>query len=1039
MLASPFYRVCFCWLAFLSCLGSLAAQPGQIAIPRIDQMPDQPTPFNIRDWRTVALEYDSFVYDVNRTGQYLPLIRLRDQGFNYPGNPAFRMDTYVGTNRSNQNEAINVLPSIVSASLMGIDKTDQYGQNWVLMSQDFFNRNNNHNIYLNAPNAGSGGDWWYDLMPNVYFYQLYDLYPGVGDAEAQFTHIADRFAESVRSLGGNDAPWSAGNFDYRAFNFLTQQPNPDGVPEPEAAGAYAWVLYHAFRQKGNPEYLKAAEWSLEFLDDWPTNPSYELQLPYGTYTAARMNAELGTTYDVEKMMNWSFDRGPLRGWGTIVGRWNGFDVSGLVGEANDNGNDYAFQLNGVQQAAALVPAVRYDKRFAHAIGKWVLNLANATRLFFPDYLPGFLQDSDDWSEQNDPNRVMGYEALREVWQGNSPYSTGDAIRGGWAETNLSLYSTGSIGYLGTLIEPTNVDQILQIDLLATDFFGDEAYPTYLYVNPYDLPQSVTLDVGTGSVDIYEALSETFPQKGVSGEVSLTIAAGEAIMVVLAPAGGTITYDLNRMLIDGVVVDYQQSAQAINYPPRIQSLSAGQSEIEEGDILSVFAKAQHPQNEPLTYQWSASGGTLSGDGDQASYLADTIPGDYEVQVIVQDPDGQTDTATVSLSIVAEINQAPDILELIAAPGYGDPGDILPVSVVAADANGDSLSYTWTVTGGTLIGEGSQVNWQLPEQEGSYEVEVTVSDGRGLSASAKTTALVKSFVPTSGNLLAYYPFSGNPEDASGNGLDGTAFGARLVDDQFGIPLSAYLFDGVNDRITVPYAAQLDVRDAISVSAWIRADQLPDRELFIVSHGSWQNRWKVSLTPEGRIRWTVNSTQGIRDVDAPQPVQTDSYYHFTATFDGEAMVLYINGNLVAYQTLGGTIRPSSLDLLIGQMLPGDANFNFPGLIDEVRLHDYALDPEAAMVLYQESLVDTRTVRLLDPDVLTIYPNPVKERIRGEVEGPGNLTIQNLWGQTLHQETIADGLHQVDQSVKNWPPGLYLATLRRGQALRTIRLIVE
>ena len=96
--------------------------------------------------------------------------------------------------------------------------------------------------------------------------------------------------------------------------------------------------------------------------------------------STRLLAELGTDYNVEKMVNWSFDRGFLRGWGTIVGSWGGLSVSGLVGEANDSGNDYAFQMNGVQQAAALVPMVRYDKRFARAIGKWMLHLASAMAL-----------------------------------------------------------------------------------------------------------------------------------------------------------------------------------------------------------------------------------------------------------------------------------------------------------------------------------------------------------------------------------------------------------------------------------------------------------------------------------------------------------------------------------------------------------------------------------------------------------------------------------------------------------------------------------
>lgn len=83
-------------------------------------------------------------------------------------------------------------------------------------------------------------------------------------------------------------------------DYQTQQPLKVGVPEPEAAGAYAWLLYHAYKTTENRNYLQSAEWAMEFLDEWTQNPSYELQLPYGTYIAAKMNAELGTNYDIEE-------------------------------------------------------------------------------------------------------------------------------------------------------------------------------------------------------------------------------------------------------------------------------------------------------------------------------------------------------------------------------------------------------------------------------------------------------------------------------------------------------------------------------------------------------------------------------------------------------------------------------------------------------------------------------------------------------------------------------------------------------------------
>jgi hypothetical protein len=115
-------------ICFLGCVHIVYAQSGQLAVPRVNMMPNQPTPYNVRDWKQVAMRYDSFVYDVQKTGQYLPLTFINPAGVNYPQRPSFRMHTYVGTNSPFGNEAINVLPSLVGASLVGIDKSNQFRQ-----------------------------------------------------------------------------------------------------------------------------------------------------------------------------------------------------------------------------------------------------------------------------------------------------------------------------------------------------------------------------------------------------------------------------------------------------------------------------------------------------------------------------------------------------------------------------------------------------------------------------------------------------------------------------------------------------------------------------------------------------------------------------------------------------------------------------------------------------------------------------------------------------------------------------------------------
>ena len=1003
------------------------AQPGQIALPRVEQMPNQPAPYNVRDWKVVAQRYDSLVYDLQRAGQYLPLSYLIPAGVNYPEMGSFGLHTYVGTNSPFGNEAINVLPSLVGATLAGIDKRNQYGRDWVAMAQDFFNKANGENIYLNNPSASSGNDWWYDMMPNVFFYQLYDLYPNLGsEADWQFEMIASRFQEAVRAMGGHDAPWAPAYMNYRAWKFKTMAPNASGVPEPEAAGAFAWVLYHAWKKAGNPEFLKAAEWSIEFLDDWAANPSYELQLPYGTLAAAKMNAEIGTSYNVEKMANWSFDRGPLRGWGTIVGNWNGFEVSGLVGEANDAGNDYAFQLNGVQQAAALVPMVRYDKRFARAIGKWVLNLTNATRLFFPGFLPSSLQDASAWSAANDPGQVMGYEAMRQVWQGASPFSTGDAVNGGWAATNLALYGTSSIGYLGALVEKTDVDRILKIDLLKTDFFRGEAYPSYLFYNSYNIPRTVQFQAGDAPADLYEALSEAFILQNVSGTVSLTIPANEAVLVVICPAGGEVVYDRNKMLVDGVIVDYRQAAQPYSQPPRIKALAAADNPLEIGGMTTLYCTVSAAGTGQITYQWSASAGTIDGAGGEASFTAPPEPGEVDIRCIATDPEGLSDTATLRLAIVPEINYPPQIIAIERSAPYVAPGGSLQLNCLAFDPNNGALSYAWTASGGSISGSGSQVEWAAPPMEGIFQIEVAVTDEGGLSATAVAAVLVKVFSAAAGDMIAYYPFSGNADDHSGNELHGQSNGAILTADRFGNPQSAYYFNGGSQHISVANSPLLNFQDGITASCWFNAAALPEKETFLLSHGSWQSRWKLSITPDRYLRWTINSFSSISDLDALIPLQVDSFYHVAATYDGELLALYLGGELHSFKAFSGLIRVASAPFLIGQMLPGEANFNFKGTIDEVKIYDYALLPESVQSLFEEGTNAVGEATLAPSPALRLFPNPVAGQLIAELPAEGGaleqVRIFDLAGR-LALEAISGGGEQIQLEVSALKPGIYLA----------------
>jgi len=1026
-------------------------QAQQIDIYQINRMPDQPSPYMMRNWKSVAIGYDSLVFNMSMTGEYLPLVWVDGGGVNYPAHQRFGIPSYVGSQGA---EAITVLPSVIGATLSGIDKSNQHGYNWVLMCEEFFNRRPQENVYLNNFVANSGGDWWYDTMPNIFFYQLAYLYPHTGDFDAQFNTVADRWLEAVETMGGSAAPWTRASMNYRAWALSTMTPLDVGVKEPEAAGAIAWILYNAFVETGEDKYRLGAEWSMEFLNSLSSNPGYELQLPYGVYAAARMNAELGTTYDIRKMMEWCFDpRDNVRNWGATVGKWGDYDCAGLIGEAKYTG--YAFAMNGFEQVGALVPAVRYDDRFARAIGKWVLNCANASRLFYTNYLPDDHQDSEEWSHVYDPNSYVAHESLREYGlnTGISPFATGDAIRGGWAPTNLALYGSSHVGIFGGIIDTTNVEMILQLDMLKTDYFRGEAFPTYLYYNPYDEDKIVNIELGENAFDLYDAVSNTFLTKGAGGTASFTIPAKSAVILVLTPAGGNITYDLDKMLVNNVVVDYNSGSTVTNYPPRIKGLASESQIIVTGSVVTFYCTATDRDGDPLTYKWIVSDNILPDNLPVINWTA-TDPGIYTFTCIVDDGRGSVDSASVTVEVTDFINHAPVIDSLKADPRILHFGQESKLNCYATDPDGDQLSYAWEAESGTLTNNDSAAVWTAPVTEGYYYVFCTVEDGHQGTVTDSIGIVVRDTSNiTTGIPVFYFPFNGNADDESGNDHNGTVKGALLTADKSGNPQSAYLFNGSFDMIQVANHPDLNFQDAISVSFWMKPEKLfTDRESYPISHGNWVNRWKISITPEKRLRWTLKTDRGIKDLDSNTMLAESAYYHVVALYDGVNMTLYLNGAQCGKTTHKGKIAKTDLDLTIGQHLPEQAGYNFKGVLDEIRLYNYALSDNEIQNLYNEftPVADRGVAVPASTLLLHNYPNPFNSctTIVYQLQKGGNVRIDifNLLGRhvkTLVNQKREAGYYSVRWDGKNTQgvsvsSGIYIYQMQADEMILQRKLLL-
>ncbi|MFH1119140.1 MAG: LamG-like jellyroll fold domain-containing protein [Bacteroidota bacterium] len=1006
------------------------AQPGQLSIDRITQMPDLPTPLVIRNWDAVTIDYDNYVFDGLKTGQYLPLSRLGVQGqFNYPDNTPVFLDSYVGADgHLNQAEAINIMPAIVGASLAGIDKSNQNGINWVAMTKDFFNLANGQNVYLNGYSTTSGSDWWYDVMPNVFFYQLNYLYPGAApEFGGQFTSVADRWLYCVNQLGGSTTPWAVPDMNYRAFNLATGQPLDESVPEPESAGSIAWLLYNAWLETGERKYFEGAQLAMDFLAGMETNPSYELQLSYGTLAAARMNAVEETDYPLQKMLDWCFDRGDLRGWGSIVGNWGGYDVSGLIGEANDAGDDYAFIMNGFQQAAALAPLPKYDKRYAKAMAKWLLNVTNASQLFYWNALPQDKQDSYEWASANDPTACIPHESMKQLWQGKTPYATGDAIRGGWAATNLSLYSGSGVGYLAAVVNTTNIPEILQIDLNKTDFYGDDSLISYMYYNPTTASKQVQINLPSGTFGMYEAITEIVSQSSYTGSLQLTIPAGEVRIVRFYASGLIPVADNGRLYVGDDVLDYH-SQYDYSENIRIKALSTDHNTVITNAVFTAWCEPGNvSQGNQVQFEWYLDDVLIEGQtGTSATLTAPSVPAAVVLKCRVTS-DGQTAEDTLHMHIVDRIPVPPVITGIQSAFSYTAVGAQNTFTALVEPAPGEILEYNWSVTAGVLNqSNGNPVTWQAPGTPAVAAVTVEVTNQDMLTTTVSAGILVKDTTLAYQLPLIWYPFDTDNKNMASDRFHATVSGASKADDARGMPSLAYRFTSGSNIIYTENHDDLNFTGAVSLSCWVKCEQFGS-ERFIISHGSWQQRYKLSVTPEGYLRWTVKTSTGVADLDGSAPIELNRYYHVAVLYTGYSMELYIDGILDTYKAFSGTIQSSTKPLTIGRMDNLETLYALRGTVDEIKVWDREIP--VSQIFNLKSQWATPAGISHQEHLPGIFPNPAGKSFKIEFTGKQRaekVLIYSTDGKEVQNIAINKQDPAIELITSGLPAGYYLVCIK-------------
>jgi outer membrane protein OmpA-like peptidoglycan-associated protein len=257
-----------------------------------------------------------------------------------------------------------------------------------------------------------------------------------------------------------------------------------------------------------------------------------------------------------------------------------------------------------------------------------------------------------------------------------------------------------------------------------------------------------------------------PMTGAGSQSAFALAAGGGVDIALTrnfvwrfaefdylmtdfsgPSVGAIARQDNLRLGTGIVLRFGLPHEAppapVNHPPVAACTASPTSVIAgSGDTVAIHVNASDPDNDPLTYSYTATGGAVDGSGPDARWnSASATPGSYTVTAQVSDGKGGTASCATDIKVEPRPNRPPTAsLSVERSPIL--PGEHTGITCTGSDPDGDPLTYSYSASGGQVSGTGSNASFDATGlQPGTYTVKCTVDDGRGGTADASGNVEVK----------------------------------------------------------------------------------------------------------------------------------------------------------------------------------------------------------------------------------------------------------------------------------------------------------
>ncbi|MBU2465592.1 MAG: hypothetical protein KJ615_04540, partial [Bacteroidetes bacterium] len=148
---------------------------------------------------------------------------------------------------------------------------------------------------------------------------------------------------------------------------------------------------------------------------------------------------------------------------------------------------------------------------------------------------------------------------KEGLENTSPVALGDGplwVEGQPDESMFGVYGSAHAGIFGAIIERTNVEGILKLDCLATDFYNNDSYPTYLIYNPHNEGKMIKYAAKSPApVDLFDVVTKKVILKNVISETEISIPAKASKLIVEIPAGLDLKKVNGKVMAGNIVIAY----------------------------------------------------------------------------------------------------------------------------------------------------------------------------------------------------------------------------------------------------------------------------------------------------------------------------------------------------------------------------------------------------------------------------------------------------------------------------------------------------